>query len=392
MKKQTYHFLIGGMLSLVIAMGIGRFAYTPILPLMQKELSFSNTIAGYIASSNYAGYLLGAILVGSFPFKKNRTILLRISLIITILSTALMGLTYSNLLWNVLRFLSGISSAYVLVIASGIVLDKLTTISKTNWSGLFYGGVGLGIFLSSLLIPGLNHLFRWEGTWIGLAVVSGILTFFVWIWLDEKPNADEVKTKQETFTQAPSNKGLLLLNIAYGLEGLGYIVTGTFIVTIAENTSSFQNGATLVWMMVGLAAIPSCLIWSFLSKKWGYVNSLVFAMTLQAFGIAMPALWGSQTSFIISAILFGATFMGITTIAMTLGQQMNPSNSRRTIGTLTAIYAIGQLIGPILAGVLTSFTHNFNTALIGAASVILIGAGILLFGIQFEREYDGLIQ
>jgi predicted MFS family arabinose efflux permease len=98
-----------------------------------------------------------------------------------------------------------------------------------------------------------------------------------------------VKTKQETFTQDPSNKGLLLLNIAYGLEGLGYIVTGTFIVSNAENTSSFQNGATFVWMMVGLAAIPSCLIWSFLSKKWGYVNSLVFAMTLQAFGIAMPA-------------------------------------------------------------------------------------------------------
>ena len=69
MKKQTYHFLIGGMLSLVIATGIGRFAYTPILPLMQKELSFSNTIAGYIASSNYLGYLLGAILAGSFPFK-----------------------------------------------------------------------------------------------------------------------------------------------------------------------------------------------------------------------------------------------------------------------------------------------------------------------------------
>jgi MFS family permease len=113
-------------------MGIGRFAYTPILPLMQKELSFSNTIAGYIASSNYAGYLLGAILAGSFPFKKYRTILLRISLIITILTTALMGLTYSNLLWNVLRFLSGFSSAYVLVIASGIVLDKLATINKTN--------------------------------------------------------------------------------------------------------------------------------------------------------------------------------------------------------------------------------------------------------------------
>lgn len=388
MKKQIYLFLTGGILALIIAMGIGRFAYTPILPLMQKELSFSNTIAGNIASSNYAGYLLGAILAGAFPLKKYRTISLRITLIISILTTALMGFTYYHSLWVILRFLAGFSSAYVLVLSSGIVLDKLAAISKTSLSGLFYGGVGLGIFLSSLLIPSLNHLFQWEGTWIGLAVVSGILALFVWIWLDEKTNAVEVKTKQETFTQVASNKGLILLNIAYGLEGLGYIVTGTFIVSIAEKTPSFHNDATLVWMMVGLAAIPSCLIWSLLAKKWGYVKSLVLAMTLQAFGIVLPAFWTAQTSFIISAILFGATFMGITTLATTLGQQMNPNNSGRTIGNLTAVFSIGQLIGPILAGVLSSITHNFNAALIGAAIVILIGAGLLLFGIQFNRKFN----
>jgi MFS family permease len=111
-------------------------------------------------------------------------------------------------------------------------------------------------------------------------------------------------------------------------------------------------------------------------------------MTLQSFGIVLPAFWSAQTSFIISAILFGATFMGITTLATTLGQQMNPSNSSRTIGNLSAIYALGQLIGPTLAGVLSSFTHNFNAALIGAASVILIGAGLLLNGIQFEKKYN----
>ncbi|MDQ0858651.1 YbfB/YjiJ family MFS transporter [Bacillus sp. V2I10] len=188
-------FFNRGNIFLIIAMGIGRFAYTPILPLMQKDLSLSNTATGYIASSNYAGYLLGAILAGAIPFKKYRTILLRISLIISILTTALMDLTYSNLLWNVLRFLSGVASAFVLVLASGIVLDKLSTIRKSSWSGLFYGGVGLGIFLSSLMIPSLNHLFRWEGTWIGLAVVSGILAIFVWIWLDETPNVVEKKNK-----------------------------------------------------------------------------------------------------------------------------------------------------------------------------------------------------
>ncbi|MBT2733470.1 YbfB/YjiJ family MFS transporter [Bacillus sp. ISL-7] len=391
MKKQTYLFLIGGILSLIIAMGIGRFAYTPILPLMQKDLSFSNTVAGYIASSNYAGYLLGAILAGAIPLKQYRTISLRICLIVSILTTAIMGLTYSHFLWYVLRFLSGVSSAYVLVLASGIVLDKLASINKTSWSGLFYGGVGLGICLSSLFIPSLNHLYQWEGTWTGLAVVSGILAFFVWIWLDDNSNAVEKKAKQQIFAEVPPTKWLLWLIIAYGLEGLGYIVTGTFIVSIAEKTSYFHKGATLVWMMVGLAAIPSCLIWSLLAKKWGFVKSLVLAMALQALGMAMPAFWSSKTSFIISALLFGATFMGITTLVTTMGRQMNPSNSGRTIGILTAIYAIGQLIGPILAGVLSSFTNNFNTALIGASCVVLIGAAMLLNGIQFERKSKGIL-
>lgn len=386
MKKQSFLFLIGGILSLIIAMGIGRFAYTPILPLMQKDLSFSNTVAGYIASSNYAGYLLGAILAGAVPLKKYRVIILKISLIISILTTAIMGLTYSHFLWYVLRFLSGVSSAYVLVLASGIVLDKLATINKTSWSGLFYGGVGLGICLSSLFIPSLNHLYQWEGTWIGLAVVSAILSIFVWIWLDEAPNVVGLKNKEDNFAVVPPTKWLLWLIIAYGLEGLGYIVTGTFIVSIAEKTPSLHNDATLVWMMVGLAAIPSCLIWSILAKKWGFVKSLVLAMALQSFGMAMPAFWISKISFIISALLFGATFMGITTLATTLGRQINPSNSSRTIGILTAIFAIGQLIGPILSGVMSSFTHNFNTALIGASSVVLIGAALLVNGIQFEKK------
>lgn len=392
MKKQSILFLIGGILSLIIAMGIGRFAYTPILPLMQKKLLFSNAVAGYIASSNYAGYLLGAILAGVIPLKEYRTISLRISLIISILTTVFMGLTYSFLLYYLLRFLSGISSAFVFVLSSGIVLDKLAMSNKTNWSGLFYAGVGFGIFLSSLIIPSLNHFFQWEGTWIGLAVVSIILAFFVWLWLDETPNVVGMKNKQEIFPQVPPTKWLIWLIIAYGLEGLGYIVTGTFIVSIAEKTSSFHEGAILVWMMVGLAAIPSCLIWSFLANKWGYVKSLVFAMALQSFGIGIPAFWLSKASFVISALLFGATFMGITTLATTLGRQINPSNSSRTISNLTAIYAIGQLVGPTLAGVLSFFTHNFNAAMIGAASCILIGAVLLLSGIQFEGQsnFEGL--
>lgn len=386
MKKQSYLFLIGGMFSLIIAMGIGRFAYTPILPLMQNDISFSNTVAGYLASSNYAGYLAGAIITGIIPLKKYRTVTLRMSLIVSILTTALMGLTNSIFLWYVIRFLSGVASAFVFVTASSIVLDKLASENKSNWSGVLYGGVGSGIFISSLFIPGLSDLFQWEGAWGGLSVISGILTYLVWIWIKDSQAEVPIKNKQEIIVQVPPAKWLPWLSIAYGLEGMGYIITGTFIVSIAEKASSFHNDATVVWMVVGLAAIPSCIIWSILAKRWGYVKSLVLALILQSIGIVIPVFWMSQISFFTSALLFGATFMGITTLTTTLARQMKPADSSRLIGKLTIIYAAGQMIGPTMAGILSSYTHDYTVALLGAAGAVLVGGVSILNGIQFERK------
>jgi predicted MFS family arabinose efflux permease len=378
-------FLVGGVFSLMIAMGIGRFAYTPILPLMQNALSFSDVVAGYLASSNYSGYLVGAILAGVLPLKNHKTFYLRISLILSIFTTLSMGLSHSYILMLVFRFISGVASAFIFVLASSIVLDKLAFTGKTNWSGLFYAGVGFGIFFSTLFIPDLNHLFEWEGVWIGLAIISAILTIFVWFWLKDSKNTIMKKDAQVAFTQVPPLKWLPWLIVAYGLEGLGYIVTGTFIVSIAEKSATFSSDPAFVWMVVGLGAIPSCIVWSTLAKKWGFVKSLVFSMTFQALGIALPALWLSQTSLIISALVFGATFMGITTLATTLARQMNPQNSSRIIGYLTAIYAVGQMIGPTIAGILSSYTQSYNSALIGAACVVLIGAVLLVSGIRYDQ-------
>jgi predicted MFS family arabinose efflux permease len=353
--------------------------------LMQSALSFTDAVAGYLASTNYAGYFVGAILAGVLPLKKHKAFYLRVSLLISIFTTFSMGLSHSYILMLLFRFISGVASAFIFVLASSIVLDKLAVTGKTNWSGLFYAGVGFGIFFSTLFIPSLNNLFEWEAVWIGLAIVSVILTIFVWLWLKDSPNTIMKKDEKVVVTQVPPLKWLPWLIIAYGLEGLGYIVTGTFIVSIAEKTSNFSSDPTFVWMVVGLGAIPSCIIWSTLAKKWGFVKSLVFSMTLQALSIALPVFWLSQTSLIISALLFGATFMGITTLATTLARQMNPTNSSRIIGYLTAIYAVGQMIGPTIAGILSSYTQSYNSALIGAACVVLIGAVLLVGGIRYDQ-------
>lgn len=386
MKTSPFLFLLGGIFSLMIAMGIGRFAYTPILPLMQSALSFSNADMGYLASSNYAGYFLGAVLAGVLPLNKHKTIYLRISLLTSIFTTFAMGLSDSFFLMLVIRLVSGVSSAFIFVLASSIVLDKLAAAVKTNWAGLFYSGVGFGIFLSSLMVPTLGVSFAWEGTWVGLSIVSGILGIFVWILLKDSQHSVMKKDKQNVSRSLPSVKWLPWLIIAYGLEGLGYIVTGTFIVSIAEKTQAFGENAAFVWLVVGVSAIPSCLIWSSFAKHWGFIKPLIVAMALQSLGIALPVLWPSQAGFIISAVLFGATFMGITTLATTLARQISPANSSKIIGYLTAVYAIGQMIGPAITGVFISYTHNYNAALIGASLVVFMGAFILMSGVRFESK------
>ncbi len=378
--------LVSGILSLVIAMGIARFSYTPILPLMQSDMSFSNKVAGYLAASNYAGYLVGAVLVGILPLKKRRKAVLRLSLILSVITTAGMGLFQMYSAWYTFRFISGFSSAFVLVLASSIVLDKLAEKEKTNWSGLFYGGVGVGIFLTGIIIPILNDYFKWEGAWIGLSILSIILTFLVWIWLKDETSSSTQNKKKEIPAHGPPTKWIPWLIIAYGLEGLGYIVTGTFIISIAGQIPNFNGDATFIWMIVGLAAIPSCIIWSSLAKKLGFVKCLIVALLLQSFGIVVPVLVMTEMGLIVSAILFGATFMGITTLATTLASRINPKNNNRIIGYLTAIYAAGQMIGPVFAGHLASANNNYNSALIWAAIVVLIGALFLLTGIRFDNK------
>lgn len=386
MNKNPFLILFGGIFSLMIAIGIGRFAYTPILPLMQEALIFTDAKAGYLASSNYAGYFVGAILTGVLPLK-TRSSILRSSLILSIITTCLMGFSHQYIVMLIIRFISGATSAFIFVLASSIVLDKLAAVGKTNWSGYFYAGVGFGIFFSTLFIPNLNRYFMWEGVWIGLAVVSAILAIFVWLWLKEHSPSTMIKKEEQCVNvQLPPIKWLPYLMIAYGLEGLGYIVTGTFIVAIAENASIFSIDAIIVWTFVGLGAIPSCVCLAACAQKWGSVKSLVFSMIVQSVGIALPALWLSQFSLLLSALLFGATFMGITTLATTLVRQMSPVNSSQIIGYLTAIYALGQMIGPTIAGILLSSTQNVAAVLLGAAGAVFIGAIFLVSGIRYERR------
>lgn len=386
MHKQTVRYLIGGIFALIIAMGIGRFSYTVILPYMQEAFEFSRATAGYLATSNYLGYLVGAWVAGRLPIGNKRILFLQITLVISILTTAFMGFTNVIIIWYLLRFISGVVSAFIFVVITSLILDQLASSSHMHLSGLFYSGVGIGIALSAVIVSPIQAVFHWNGTWIVLALFSIVLFVLIVLFIKPITPSKQLVESQIISQKTPPQSWMKWLIIAYSLEGLGYIVTGTFIVSIAQESTSFHGDAAFVWFVVGVAAIPSCIFWSKLAQRYGYVKILLISMLLQAIGIVLPALATNSMTLYASAFIFGATFMGITTVCTTLARKLAPVNSHQMIGYLTAGYALGQMIGPSIAGTLASYTNSYQYALVGASLVVMLGGLCLIGGVKYDRS------
>jgi predicted MFS family arabinose efflux permease len=369
--------MIGGFVMLIIAMGIGRFSYTPILPLMLSQAHLSVTESGYLASSNYLGYLIGAF--GAGFITSQRTYHLRIQLVLCIASTGLMGFTSSYILWMILRLLSGISSGLIFVLSSSLVLDALASDNRAKWAGIFYGGVGTGIALTGLIVPVLNS-FTWRGTWIGLMIISIVLITPVWPLIQDhkKELISQKVSPKNSPTENPAIFGWLL--VTYGLEGLGYIVSATFLVAMVKQLPHMYSFADYSWIIVGVAAVPSTVFWSWWTGRIGYVRALIVALILQAFGVILPVWLPNIIGVTLGSILFGGTFMGISMLATSAARMMRPSKGGQAIALMTGFFGIGQILGPIGAGFVSKVTNSYSLSLILATLVLVIAVMILIAG------------
>ncbi|MFT2140227.1 YbfB/YjiJ family MFS transporter [Mammaliicoccus sciuri] len=383
--NKAYKQLLLGMLSLFIVMAIGRFSYTPILPFMQKATHLTNENAGLLATVNYLGYLIGAM-IPTFLIIKSKVVDLKIYLLINIISVLLMGVTQGFIVWNILRFIAGITSGTVFVLASNVVLESLNKGGKSHLSGFLYSGVGIGIFTSSIFIQIYTDYNTWASTWIILGIASLVLGFIVIFFMKEIK--EPVNLKQKTIHINDQNSTLytkwfmVCFSIAYLLEGAGYIVTGTFLVAIVESIPDLKEYAALSWMFVGMAAIPSCVLWSILGNKIGFIKAIYLAFILQIIGVILPVFSHNIISLVISSCLFGGTFLGLTTLFMSRGQLMSAVSGRNLVALLTFIYSLGQVVAPYFAGILIGSSNNYNGALIFASSLLILALVAIFMSIR----------
>ncbi|HYH19316.1 MAG TPA: YbfB/YjiJ family MFS transporter [Azospirillum sp.] len=375
--------LVGGVLMLAVAMGVGRFAYTPILPAMQAATGLGGDGAGLLASLNYLGYLVGALGAGLVPHGAVRTAVFRTALVASVATTAAMGLTADFLLWSVLRFASGVASAGVFILGIAMVLDALTRAGRDALAGWMYTGVGLGIAGSGLFVALFGGRLGWDGDWLALGALCALLAAPVWL---------NVREPAGVHASAPKAGGggrmstpLILLTVAYFLEGGGYIVTGTFLVAMLKQMPDTAAVGEAAWMVAGLAAAPAGLLWAAAGRRIGLWRALILAHLLQAVGILLP-LAGGPVPALVSAALFGVTFLGIVTLAFMLGRTLSAGGSARVIGALTSAYGLGQILGPLPAGIAVARTGSFDTALFGAAAAVLLAMLFLAAGAALARR------
>lgn len=365
----------GGILLLAVAMGIGRFSYTPLLPFIQSELHLSNSTVGFIAFSNYLGYFLGSLLCTFVAFK-NKQFSLLLSIFITVLSLLTLGLLDNIWIILVARFVGGVTSAVIFIFTTQIILTHIQTIQKKHFAGYLYSGVGVGIVGSSILILLFSPHFHMKGLWSLLAVTSfviGILGLYLIRAVPPIQEQPKGKSRKTNF--------LNWLYCAYFLEGLGYIITGTFIVNVANSTPNIQFDSSIIWLIVGISAIPSCLLFIRLAEKFGYTKILTAGLLLQAIGIGLPALSITNWSFLLSAFLFGFTFMGVTALANAIVKQINIAS----IGILTSLYALGQIVGPAIAGFMLDYAH-FSVAFLFASTAVVIASVLVVIYSFLEKR------
>jgi predicted MFS family arabinose efflux permease len=367
---RPWRLALQGAAALAAAMGVGRFVYTPILPLMHAQAGLTVQLGSTLATANYVGYFIGALTGIAVPAAVRSRIVLRTSLAVIIATLALMPTTHSAAVWIALRLLAGIASALVFVVAISAVLMALRAHGQhlTGWA---FGGVGGGIALSGALVLALRGADTWRQAWWLAAVLCLVLAIPAWMLRTEVPTSTTSTSTAalETSDRSYISRHFIALFVAYSLEGIGYIIAGTFLVAAIDQTAPRWAG-TGAWVLAGLAALPSSALWAWLATAWSRPTLLATALIIQAIGIALPALVGGIGPALVSAAAFGATFVGISTVTLATGAHLG---TPRAVAILTTGYSAGQIAGPLLV---TPLLHNgYHEALLIAAAILLAAAG-----------------
>lgn len=393
------------MLALAVAMGIGRFAFTPLLPMMLHDGAIGLQEGSWLAMSNYLGYWLGAIACTLQPWLWRRVLrrdhfamvhAVRWGLGLTVLLTLAMGLNWPAA-WPVLRFGAGVASALVFVYTSGWCLSRLAAAGTPKLGGIIYVGPGLGILISGLSASYMVSLDVASFTgWVVFGVLALVLTGIIWrqFGLARSPHPPPLPASPAGAASAgpkadrtadtrgresgPVAMGVLAL--AYGLAGFGYIISATFLPVMARQALPNSAWQDLFWPLFGLAIAAGALLTTRLPDRWDRRQLLIGGYTMQAAGVVLAVWLPTLAGYALGSVLLGLPFTAISLFAMQEVRRVKPQAAPAYMGLLTAAYGLGQIAGPALVALILDRNPDvmagFSLALHSAAAALVLGIAL----------------
>ncbi|HEY2360635.1 MAG TPA: YbfB/YjiJ family MFS transporter [Candidatus Angelobacter sp.] len=373
-----------GMISLAVAVGVGRFAFTPLFPLMVRDGLLTSNTGALLAGSNYLGYFVGAVLAAHVRLRP--TTLLRLGLAGIVVVTAAVGWTSSVMAWTLLRCVAGAFSAWSLVGTTAWAFAWLALLGRSNWAGAVFAGVGVGIagagvFCMLAARPGILA----TRLWIELAVMACVATSMPLIVSRHGPtsnsNSKSVPASGVDHVAHSRTGGLV---VCYSVFGFGYILPATYLPALARQLVDDPKVFGWAWPIFGIAAALSTVIASWGLQRFNRLQVWAASHLLMAAGVLLPSIWLSITGVVIAALLVGGTFMVISMVGMQEARARAEENATTILAQMTAGFAFGQLVGPVASAVFARFTAD---ALVGLSYAMrLAAAGLMISAMYLGHE------
>ena len=385
-------------LAAAISLGVTRFAYSLLLPVMRADLQWSYTIAGAMNTVNAAGYLVGALLMPRLVQHISHE---RVVLASALLASVLMGIsglfTDTGMLLA-LRLLAGVLSA-TLFVGGGLLAARLSSYAPAHSGlllGLYYGGTGWGIAGSALWVPlalelSAGQAHSWQSSWwllggMCLLAMIGLLLARPWLhrlWQQAPPAKPSATANsagsgraagvalQERFRWRQFGFALA----AYFQFGLGYIGYMTFIIALLRSSGASSLQITVFYALLGLAVVASGRIWARLLDRYHGGQALAILSALLGLATLLPVLSTHSLLAMVSGILFGATFLSVVASTTALVRHnLGPEAWVSGISAFTIVFAVGQVLGPALVGWISDGPGGLQRGLLVSALALWLGA------------------
>lgn len=378
---------LAGMLALAVAMGVGRFAFTPLLPMMLHDGTVTLAGGSWLATANYVGYLVGALVCMAFPWVAPRGYdrwhparLARAGLVATVLLTAAMVLPLPAT-WPSLRFGAGVASAFVLLNTAAWCMVRLAQLGCAPMGGLIFCGPGVGIVLTGVATSIMVQMgWRAASAWGVFALLAVLLCVLIWPVLQGRAVKPQAMAQAASVQAGGTQAARWLHAVAYGLAGLGYIVTATFLPVIARGVlPAGSPWPDLFWPMFGAGVAVGAALSTRAPAGWDRRWLLVVLYAMQALGIGVGLWWPTALGFALGSVLLGLPFTAITFYGLQEARRLWPASADSFASLITAAYGLGQIAGPPMVAWLLargSQAQGFAQGLALAAAALLLGAGM----------------